>query len=89
MKVVRPRDVSPGASTGGSSHVKGPKEKKEPTWITNYIHLVCGCVTTPQTIEVYRLWQPKRGVYFCENHGKWIKKEPPPTPAPLPDVPLF
>lgn len=48
---------------------------------TPYIHLMCDCITTVETQEIYAVWRPKRGKLYCETHGRWVNMKPKPKLA--------
>jgi hypothetical protein len=62
------------------NHVQGVMIEKE---LARYIHLSCGDYTTRETAERESLWRPKKGLYFCEAHNKWVPVYVPPKPPPL------
>lgn len=83
---LREIDVSPGRQFGGIPEYKIPKSR----W--QYIELSCGHLTTPEEQESFRLWRPKRGMYWCHHWPipcGWVKLPPKPKPKASSDVPLF
>lgn len=68
---------------GERSHSKGSAPRSQfrghfldegrPPVAWRYIYLQCGHLTTPETHEQFRTWQPRKGVYRCESCCKWVK----------------
>ena len=54
-----------------------------------YIHLVCGHITTPEFIELTRVWRPKKNKYYCEICGKWVKRKTIEKVVLISDEPMF
>ena len=54
-----------------------------------YITLSCDHLTTVDEQEFWRVFQPRRGLFYCEHHCKWLPVKPKAPRPPLPDEPMF
>jgi hypothetical protein len=65
--------------------VKGRVVKEGAPWF----ELECSHYTNYDVQETYRLWKPKRHVFYCESCCKWNPAKTPSKPKPTPVEPMF
>jgi hypothetical protein len=81
------RESTPGAP----ARLNRGLDEGRPRSAWSILQLSCGHSTTPETQEVYRLWKPARGKYYCEHSTchRWVKKQPKVKAKDSGNVPLF
>jgi transposase-like protein len=88
MKITPANEIAAQYSPGPQSR-RISVEDKLPASRWQFVQMVCEHYTTPEEIERYSHWQPKRGRYFCDKCGTWKDRKPRPKFAPIPEEPLF